>query len=1213
MKKIISFFLVIMLMFTMFIFNVSVNAATVTEEKAVWTQNFDGEEGVDYSKSPALLNASAYKSYAEGGRAGAAGDGHLTYKQDGSNGYYSISTTKGGQVSGKVFINQNYYEVGKTYRIICDVKFVPCKGCTDTKKSVEAVILEGTKITQMLNSSGFANANTTSWTTISTAAFTYTNDLKAISGGLNLRLNCGTDKGYTVDGTVLYNEVLVDNVRVVEVSEVEVTIGSVFSGLKVCDFDSFDSEYRFNALDYATNSNLSPKIAIDTTMDANGNGKSLKLYHSADARTTLKGFFDDADLGKRFKVSLKVYPTVASPKGIRFGAKLEDVSNSNWYSGTDVKYYSVGATAADGCDLVVNTWNTVNFEFTMPSEMEDVTLASLAIDQRYDKDNTTPYSSELYIDDIEITKISSEFYNMKSCDFNSFDSNYMFTSLDYATNSGLSPKIAIDDTMDANGNGKSLKLYHTADARTTLKGFFVKEDLGKTFTVSMKIYPTVASPKGVRVGAKFENATNGNWYSGTDTNYYAVGNEINDELPMVANSWNTVSFEFTLPNSLADVSLICLAIDQRYDNDNTTPYSSELYIDDIVITEYVAPEKLTLPAIFADNMVLQRNKPIPVWGFGGTAGDEITVSIDSTSVTGTVDENGDFYVELPAMQAATNKTLIIKNNTDNTTQEFKNVGIGEVWYCGGQSNMELTLTNTWDIDDLVADMPNVDVRSYKVSVTSSYQPKKDLPSGSGWKIVNTKSVTAIGYIAAAKLYKELNVPIALIECYQGGSAAQAWLSYEKVFAPEREAVYNNPNWRPANSNGTFNSWGCEGRTLWEDYDYYWSIGKIFPTTSKEGTLINGTAGSAGQRFAPTSFYNAMQAPLANYAIAGVMWYQGESQPNARLWEQYNYILYDLISQWREDFKDENLPVMIVQLAPYGSESGREFREIRQVQLDTHKRMDNVQVISTAYEGNIGSTDPSGSIHPATKRPVGERMGNTILATVYGKDIEYSGPEYDWMEVKDNKAILHFTHVADGLKVKDGQSALTGFTISSDGTTFVEATATIKNDTVEVYAEGVTNPVAVNYAFVNYAKGADNTTPNHLGGNLENSINQPAFPFKASLTDPHINVIKFTDSMSKELKALTNADINAGVNFNIEIYELAHNKTTHKVIVALYNGENMETAKVYSTQFNTAGNCIVSGQIQSNALLNNGKIKVFLWDGFDKIQPLSSSMITNIIQ
>jgi len=635
-----------------------------------------------------------------------------------------------------------------------------------------------------------------------------------------------------------------------------------------------------------------------------------------------------------------------------------------------------------------------------------------------------------------------------------------------------------------------------------------------------------------------------------------------------------------------------------------------LYIDDIVITEYVAPEKLTLPAIFADNMILQRNKPIPVWGFSGTPGDEITVSIDSTSVTDTVDENGDFYVELPAMQAATNKTLIVKNNTDNTTYEFNNVGIGEVWYCGGQSNMELTLTNTWDIDDLVADMENVDVRSFKVSVTSSYEPKKDLPSGSGWKIVNTKSVTAIGYIAAAKLYKELNVPIALIECYQGGSAAQAWLSYEKVFAPEREAIYNNPNWKPANASGTFNSWGCEGRTMWEDYDYYWSIGEIYPTTNAKGTLINGTAGSAGQRFAPTSFYNAMQAPLANYAIAGVMWYQGESQPNARLWEQYNYILYDLISQWREDFKDENLPVMIVQLAPYGSEAGREFREIRQVQLDTHKRMDNVEVICTAYEGNIGSTDPGGSIHPATKRPVGERMGNTILATVYGKDIEYCGPEYEWMEVKENKVILHFTHIAEGLKIKDGQTELKGFTISADGNTFVDATATIAGDTVEVYAESVTNPVAVNYAFVNYAKADNSASPNWLGGTLENSIGQPAFPFKASLTDPFIKDIKFFDE-TKVITSLTAADIKNGIKFDAEIYELGHTKTEHKVIVALYNGENMVSAKVYSTQFNTAGNYVVSGDIKSDLTVNNGKIKIFLWDGFDKIQPLSSSKITTI--
>ena len=275
-------------------------------------------------------------------------------------------------------------------------------------------------------------------------------------------------------------------------------------------------------------------------------------------------------------------------------------------------------------------------------------------------------------------------------------------------------------------------------------------------------------------------------------------------------------------------------------------------------------------------------------------------------------------------------------------------------------------------------------------------------------------------------------------------------------------------------------------------------------------------------------------------------------------------------------------------------------------------MENVEVIATAYEGTYDTShDPGGSIHPGTKRPVGDRMANTILATVYDKDIEYCGPEYDYMEVKDNKAVIHFTHISDGLKIKDGEDALTGFTISQDGKSFVEATAQIVGDTVEVYAEGVTNPVAVNYAFKNNLTVSGG--PNTLGGNLENSIDEPAFPFKASLTDPYINSIKFTDLSSKNLETITCANINDGVKFDAEIYELGHNKTNHKVIVALYDGENMVSANVYSTQFNTAGNCVVSGQIKSDLTFNNGKIKMFLWDGFDKIQPLSSSKITNIIQ
>jgi hypothetical protein len=176
---------------------------------------------------------------------------------------------------------------------------------------------------------------------------------------------------------------------------------------------------------------------------------------------------------------------------------------------------------------------------------------------------------------------------------------------------------------------------------------------------------------------------------------------------------------------------------------------------------------VTLPSIFADGMVLQRNKKVPVWGWGGNEGDTITAVIGSYSAEAKVDANGDFYLELPEMKGATDQTLMIRNG--NAAVTIKNVGIGEVWYCSGQSNMELKIGSTFDVSSIVANASKYDVRTFKVSVKADYELQKDVTGGSWSQVTssNASKVTAIGYIAAYQIQKALGVPVALIECYEG--------------------------------------------------------------------------------------------------------------------------------------------------------------------------------------------------------------------------------------------------------------------------------------------------------------------------------------------------------------------------------------------------------------------------------------------------------------
>ena len=667
--------------------------------------------------------------------------------------------------------------------------------------------------------------------------------------------------------------------------------------------------------------------------------------------------------------------------------------------------------------------------------------------------------------------------------------------------------------------------------------------------------------------------------------------------------WTPVEFEFEitedfLKNDIGMIGNRYYPIRPFLSLGSPSKYASTVYVDDISV-EIKKDLSFKMSSIFADGMVLQREKPIVVWGWDAVPGAEVIATVGSNTAKGTVDSNGEFTVELSAMKAATDQTLTVSCNGYDKT--YRNIGIGEVWYCSGQSNMQLSIARTHNVEDIVKDASNCDIRGFKINITSQFELQKDVRSD-GWKQItsdNVSGVSAIGYITAYTLYKELGVPVAIIECHNGGSAANPWLSYEKIFAEDREDVYNNHAWIPTVKNSS----GCEGRTIWEDYDYYWSLGKIYDTQKTAGTLIEGSEGSIGNRFAPTGLYNGMQGPIANYAVAGVMWYQGEARANSLKSEQYNYILHDLIEQWREDFRDADLPVVIFQLAPYSDY----YNLMRQVQLDTAKRMDNVYAITAAYEGAVFSSPSGGhcldldrsmsngwgnSIHPGTKRPVAERAAYSILTNVYGKAAEYAvyqNPEYQSITVKDNVATLTFSN-ANGLKIREGDAELTGFRAynSSDKELKIIKTE-IVGDTVVITTESG-SPSKITYAFdvssqkreVAYASLAKNDGFEKqyitvMTGNLESRLGQPAIPFLAAVS----NVEIYSAEVSADGKAV-----------DVEIRNLGHTESDHKVVLEQYKGNNKLSTKEQTASFKTAGNVLISVPVSSEVT----SVKISLYNG-----------------
>ena len=247
--------------------------------------------------------------------------------------------------------------------------------------------------------------------------------------------------------------------------------------------------------------------------------------------------------------------------------------------------------------------------------------------------------------------------------------------------------------------------------------------------------------------------------------------------------------------------------------------------------------------------------------------------------------------------------------------------------------------------------------------------------------------------------------------------------------------------------------------------------------------------------AGSTLYNQMVHPLIPYACSSLVWYQGCS--NAGQAKLYNYQLYDYINSWREEFKNPDMPVCVVQLAPYTSS----YMDIRQVQADTSRRMKNVALIVTANEGPKGYLNEE-LIHPQDKIPVGNRTFYALDNMCYGASYEYTGPEYTYMTIENNKPVLHFSHLGtDGLKIAKGDK-LTGFTASKDGESFDPVNASIADgDKVVIDMEGAKY---VRYGWVSMEK--DGT----LGGNLTNSTDIPAGPFRANLYDINVDKCEMAD-------------------------------------------------------------------------------------------------------
>ena len=488
-----------------------------------------------------------------------------------------------------------------------------------------------------------------------------------------------------------------------------------------------------------------------------------------------------------------------------------------------------------------------------------------------------------------------------------------------------------------------------------------------------------------------------------------------------------------------------------------------------------------LPAVLGDHMVIQRDKPVSIWGWA-ERGETIAVRLAGREAKTRAGADGSWRVALDPVGAGNAPLELSVRGERGPEIVVRDILVGEVWLCSGQSNME------WPLWSLVSPVPEIlraddpGLRLFLVPKRTADRPEPDVEAA--WTPCTSEAVrpfSAVAYYFGSELRKALGVPVGLIESAWGGTRIEPWTppaGFEAV--PEVKPILVGVADQAA--------------------DYRKGLGAELPAWEKwvrESRKAIASGAELPRRprplvhplddpQAPTSLYNGMIHPLVPFAIRGAIWYQGESNRNDCL--LYEKKMEALIRGWRAVWGLDDLAFGYVQLAPYSYSYSREVPAgevpdflrlplIWEAQLNTLRLPDTGMAVVT----DISDLN---DIHPRNKKDVAARLALWARAKVYGeRGLVYSGPIFKSMAVEGDKAMLSFDHTGGGLISNDGQS-LKWFEIAGADKIFYKADAEIDGDTVVVRSPRVAAPAAVRFGWHQLA------VPN-----LANKEGLPASPFR----------------------------------------------------------------------------------------------------------------------
>lgn len=424
-------------------------------------------------------------------------------------------------------------------------------------------------------------------------------------------------------------------------------------------------------------------------------------------------------------------------------------------------------------------------------------------------------------------------------------------------------------------------------------------------------------------------------------------------------------------------------------------------------------EEIELPGILGPNMVLQREANLKIWGMCRHDG-EVAVGIGDENFYGMCRE-GRFEVAIGPFEAGGPYQVEIGNQHGKVALD--NVLIGDVFLASGQSNMLMTMEHS----RLEGEGENDQLRFYLSTPNTSMTPLET--TSDNWvntDLFSTPYISAAAYYFGHTLQKRYEIPIGIVVAAQGNTILSTW-------APQAEIA-------------------------------------SMPTAYQDHTQLNRT---------PSVFYNAMIHPLRKMKFTGVLWYQGEEQP-----QQYDELLAALIGGWRRAFQDDQLHFTIVQLPRWGRADAESWSVIREHQKAAAQRMERA-----TYSVNIDLGDRE-DLHPLDKKPLGIRAAWAAMQSLYGEPGVWRGPELASYWLNGREIVLSFEHSGSGLQLTAGA---TGFEIADENGHYLQANAEVRGDTVAIWHDAIERPSAARYAYGAYP---DVTLYNEEG--------LPAEPFRIRL-------------------------------------------------------------------------------------------------------------------